>query len=263
MGRADLCLVDFGFCIQMPTAISAVPTLEGLVIGSDGRCCGLDNEIKSDEVQKIFPIDQPGAKLAYALIGEVKFGQSDVGTLFDFGIEIVCSLQHIGLPEGPRQYMGRLAVDLRKKFNVARGILKLEPPEGSQTTVVVGGFYGETQRLGYIALTHGPCRTEEETYDFPPGGSFPFGSIKLIELMRNGDPRFAKYAQPSRIGMKSLRDGIERVRQDILIHYDPEASKVDEKACSHIGGRVQIATVTLTDGFRWVPGFEPAGFTLP
>ena len=263
MDRAELCLLDFGFCIQMPTAISAVPTSEGLVIGSDGRCCGPDNEIKSDKSQKIFPIDQPSTKLVYALMGEVSFGYSDVGALFDFGIEIPYSLQQIGVPGNPSQYMSALAVSLRNKFNMAREALKLEPHEGSQTTVVIGGFYRESQRVGYVSLTHGPCRTEEEIYNFPPGGSFPFGSIKVIELMHDGDPRFAKYAQPSRIRLRTLRDGIERVRNDILIHYDPEATKVDEKSCSHIGGRVQIATVTLTDGFKWVPGFEPTGFTAP
>jgi hypothetical protein len=248
----------------MSTAISAVPTLEGLVIGSDSRSCGLEDEIKSDRVRKIFPIDQPGAKLAYALMGEVTFRQSDVGTLFDFGIELPYSVQHLaaklGPPEGPHEYMTHLAASLRKKFNMAREALKLEPTQGSQTTVVIGGFYGKIQRLGYIALTHGPSCTEEEVYNFPPGGSFPFGSIKLIELMHAEDPRFAKYAKPSRIGLKTLPDGVERVRKDILIHYDPEGSKVDAKTCAHIGGPVQIATVTFADGFRWVPGFEPADF---
>ena len=61
--------------------------------------------------------------------------------------------------------------------------------------------------------------------------------------------------------LETLQQGIDRVHKDILLHYDPEARELDEKACSHIGGRVQIATVTFAEGFKWVPGFEPAGFT--
>jgi hypothetical protein len=189
-------------------------------------------------------------------MGEVEFGQSDVGPLFDFGIEVPCSIQHIGVPENPWRYLDRLAVSLRNKFNMAREALKIEPPEGSKTTVVVGGFYGQTQALGHIALTHGPCCTEEDVYNFPPGWCFPYGSVKVVELMHSGDPRFLKYAEPCRIGLKTLQGGIERVRKDILIHYDTAARKIDEAICAHIGGRVQIATVTLEDGFRWVPGFE-------
>jgi hypothetical protein len=63
--------------------------------------------------------------------------------------------------------------------------------------------------------------------------------------------------------LETLQQGIDRVHRDILLHYDPEARKIDEKACSHIGGRVQIATVTLSNGFKWVPGFGPTGFAAP
>jgi hypothetical protein len=263
MDYAELCLVDFGFCIQMPTAISAVPTLDGFVIGSDGRSCGLEGEIKSDEVRKIFSISHKEAQLAYALMGEVSFGHSGVAALFDFGVEVPSSVRYLGAPSTPWEYLGRLAVELRTKFNLARGALRIEPTEGSETTIVVGGFYGKMQGLGYVTLKHNRNSTEESVLNFPPGASFPFGSVPVVELMHAGDPRFAQYARPSRIGLKSLRDGIERVRKDILIHYDPEARRIDEKACSHIGGRIQIATVTLADGFRWVPGFEAASTITP
>lgn len=51
--------------------------------------------------------------------------------------------------------------------------------------------------------------------------------------------------------------GIERVKKDILAHYDPEAIKIDETLRCTVGGRVQIATVTLSSSFQWVPGYEP------
>jgi hypothetical protein len=37
---------------------------------------------------------------------------------------------------------------------------------------------------------------------------------------------------------------------------DPEAAKVDEYA-NAIGGHIHMATITPTEGFQWVPGFEP------
>ena len=78
------------------------------------------------------------------------------------------------------------------------------------------------------------------------------------ELLNSGDARFAKYISPPREGIPTLSVGIERVRNDILANFDPDAYKIDETIRWRVGGRVQIATITISDGFRRVPGFEPA-----
>ena len=68
MDRAEL-WIPWNYCVQMPTVISSVPTDEGFVIGSDGRACGPDGQVQSDDVRKIFAVDFPGVRLAYGIFG--------------------------------------------------------------------------------------------------------------------------------------------------------------------------------------------------
>lgn len=61
----------------MPTAIFIVYTRDGFVIGADGRQRKGEiesAEIVADNAQKIFPIENRGRSLAYALVGTVGLG---------------------------------------------------------------------------------------------------------------------------------------------------------------------------------------------
>jgi|ERR1017187_150748 hypothetical protein len=245
------------YCIQMPTVISSVPTAEGFVIGSDGRSRGPDSEVISDEVQKIFPINKPGIRLAYGIFGTAKFGTETNNILFDFETEIPLAIERMGKLRNWWEFLSSLAKSLTESLDTQRAEYgnELDPERG--TTITMGGFYGRFQKLGHITFNYKEQHTEGEPHNYPPAFSFPWGSIKLFDLLNEGDQRLAKFAQPSRVGLNTLRDGIERVRKDILMHYDPEARKLDEAVCLGIGGLVQIATVTFADGFRWVSGFEP------
>ena len=54
------------YYIPMSTVITWFRTVEGFVIGSDGRNTDAETRrIISDEVQKIFPVEQPRVRLAY------------------------------------------------------------------------------------------------------------------------------------------------------------------------------------------------------
>jgi hypothetical protein len=251
------------YCIEMPTVISSAPTAEGFVIGSDGRACGLDNEIVRDEVRKIFAVEKPGIRLAYGLFGTAKIGNEIDGILFDFEGQVSRAIGQIGSPRNWWEFLSALAKELTDALKKVRVGLRNELDPESMTVITMGGFYGRFLKLGDIRFCYRDADNDGEARNYQQGFSFPWGSIKLFDLMNDCDKRFAQYAQPSRVGLRTLADGIERVRKDILLHYDPEARKLDEEVCSHIGGRVQIATVTFADGFKWVPGFEPAGFTAP
>lgn len=244
------------YCIQMPTVISSVPTAEGFVIGSDGRACGLDNEIVSDEVQKIFAVEKPGVRLAYGLFGTAKIGNEIDGILFDFESQVPRAIEQIGNPRNWWEFLSALAKELTNALRKVRVGLRNELDPESMTVITMGGFYGRFLKLGDIQFCYRDADTDGEPRNYQQGFSFPWGSIKLFDLMNDGDPRFAQYAQPSRVGLRTLADGVERVRKDVLLHYDSEARRLDEKVCPRIGGRIQIATVTFADGFRWVPGFE-------
>ncbi len=246
------------YYIPMSTVISAVSTAEGFVIGSDGRNSNSDPpEILSDDAQKIFPIARKGIKLAYGLSGSVKIGNASDGVLFDFESQIVRTIEKIGRRINWVNYLTALKVSLEQSLNKFRKDSRQTFAGEFVTTISIGGFFGKSQKLGDIQFKHGIQHTEAELHNYPPGFSFPWGSAEVFQLVNSGDARFARYGHPTRQGINTLEEGVERVRNDILAHYDPEAFKLDEAIRWNIGGRVQIATITLSDGFRWLPGFEP------
>lgn len=195
--------------------------------------------------------------MAYGLAGDVKIGESEDKVLFDFESEIVHSIDRIGRKTVWSNYLSALASTLERDINDLRARSGQTLANEMSTTISLGGFFERSQKLGHIRFEHGIHSTVAKVETYPDGFSFPIGTEKLFELMNDGDERFAKYRKPPRTGLTSLVAGIERVRNDIIVHYDTEAIKIDETIVWRIGGRVQIATITLSDGFQWVPGFEP------
>jgi hypothetical protein len=248
------------YYIPMSTVISSVPTAEGFVIGSDGRNSTSDPPtILSDDTQKIFSIDRSGMKLAYGLSGTIRIGETMDKVLFDFEPEIIRSVEKIGRRTKWLNYLMALTADLEQSLNGARKASgQTLATEIGATNISIGGFFERSQKLGHIRFEHRIQRSEAEPKNYPDGFSFPFGFQEVLDLVNSGDARFSKYSLPPRIGLTTIAQGVERVRNDILAHYDPEAHTLNETIRWAIGGRVQIATITLADGFRWVPGFEPA-----
>src|ERR1039457_7383111 len=57
-------------CIPMSTAIARIWTSDGFVVAADGRQTNsLTREVMTDSAQKIFPVEHPHRKLAYAIAG--------------------------------------------------------------------------------------------------------------------------------------------------------------------------------------------------
>ncbi len=86
--------------------------------------------------------------------------------------------------------------------------------------------------------------------------SWGYGSKAVIDLLDQEDNLLAAY-RPSKIreGM-TLQQGIEVACNRVKAHCDPIALGVDGNCCA-MGGHIHVATVTLDEGFRWVPQFEP------
>jgi hypothetical protein len=196
--------------------------------------------------------------LAYGLSGTITIGEATDKVAFDFEPGMIRAVQQVGSRSNFRTYIDALAQTINKLVNVARDASKQTLAAETSTTIFIGGFFGKSQGFGHMEFTHGIERTEATAYNHPRGLSLPLGSAEVFELLNSGDARFAKYSHPRRGGITSLAEGIERVRNDILAHYDAEAFKLDETIRWRIGGRVQIATVTLSNGFQWVPGYEAA-----
>jgi hypothetical protein len=224
------------------------------------------NETLTDNKCKIFQVKNAQVKLAYGLFGAAIIGDPLDNVLFDFEMESARAFESADHTLNWWQYLSAVCTTMEQSLNDARRGCGL-PLDTHMLThgtyLVVGGFYGRFLKLAHIEFKHNQERSETELKNYPPGFSFPFGSLKIFELLNTGDPQFSSYSRPPRYGVSTLAQGIERVRNDIMAHYDPQALEIDRETCQGIGGRIQIATITLTNGFQWVPGFEPISCDPP
>lgn len=149
------------------SVISGVPTAEGFVIGSDGRNSRLNPpEILDDDAQKIFAIERPGMKLAYALFGTIRIGQSACDIIFDFEIEIVRAFNQVGRRTQWASYLKALTETLQaslKKAREASGKPFEAECDTIGTTISLGGFHERSQKLGHIRFEHGVHDTKVST----------------------------------------------------------------------------------------------------
>jgi hypothetical protein len=247
--------------VNTMSVISSVPTAEGFVIGSDGRSSVSDPpRILSDDVQKIFSVDRRGVKLAYGLFGTIRIGDAMDNFIFDFETEIVKAVEAIGRRTIWANYLAALGAHIEKSLNDARRRSNnTYQNDDSLTAISLGGYFERSQKCGHLRFHHAIDTTTCEAKAYVDGFSFPWAArSEIVELIDSRDPRFLRFADPPRFGLATLASGIDRVRNDIAAYSDPEAYKFDETLRWRIGGRVQIATLTLADGFRWVAGFEPA-----
>jgi hypothetical protein len=245
------------FCIEMSTAISWHWTAEGLAIASDGRCRDHNGYIKSDNVQKIFPIQQVNGQLAYALAGTMQIGESVDQVAFDFDHairEVLAQMSHS--TTNWFTYLERVRLGLERPLAQARSCTPLDKTD-AVTYIFIGGMFGKHAKGAHIRFEHGATQSTSETGAHRPGFNVRWGSKPVYDLVDGGDSRFYKFTEPKLDRIRSLATAVERVRNDILSQCDPEALQIEEETCAGIGGRVQIATITLSDSFCWVPGFEP------
>jgi hypothetical protein len=261
MSRADGELwIPPTFCVSMSTIIVTYRTAEGFVIASDGRNSNPETgEIHSDEAQKIFPIERLNAHLALALAGTIRLGENAGNVVFDFesaAKSTARELADIRLKDW-WSYVSEFAAEIDGPLSAARTRCNAALNKSTDTRIFIGGFWGDKIKSADIHFAHGITITETEPRLHPPEFDVPFGSGRVFEFIEREDARFARYSRPKRGDIRSLSAAIDRAKNDVLAHCDPEALKIDEETCRGIGGRVQIATVTFSEGFRWVPGFEP------
>ena len=246
--------------IPMATVVSWLMTPEGFVIGSDGRKTDSEGQSASDNSQKIFPIEGKGLCLAYGLAATIRIGQAAENVLFDFKKETARTVERLALhpPKNWWEFLSAVMVELREALNRARSASNDTLAREAGTYIFMGGIYGKHFKSGHLYFRHGITTSEAEPYIHPPGSiPPPFGSPKVFEALASGDARLARYSNPPRQGIATLASAIERVQNEVLAHCDPEARNVDNAPEWPYGGRVQIASITVRDGFRWVTGFEP------
>jgi hypothetical protein len=261
--------------IPMSTAIAMVYTNEGFVMGADGRKRRSDGEILTDSAQKVFPIDQSGVHVAYALAGSVGMtpNEHDTTVVFDFVTEIANALPaaHASGAKTLHDFVVALCAGAEAKLSdlkASGGIEKLPSDELTGESVICriffNGYYRGTPGRVFATFFHdNQIMQPTNVSDQPlyPGTLMGYGS-KLIAEMLGRSSKSGTWIDSYRFSPRNAKavlrsEGISMVKANIMASSDSRAVELDPTACKGIGGHMVVATVTRKEGFRWLKGYEP------
>jgi hypothetical protein len=243
---------------------------EGFVIAADGRSAGPDGTVFSDSVQKIFPIKSPGGVFAYSISGTVEVitddGQQVAVSLVDEVRKSAESLTN-QKTKNLTGYAVRLCRPICRALKDARESGRFShyptyeqgiPGERGDTIIriCIDGFRDGYPSSVVIRLFHENdqlCEPEILAQTAYLELHRVYGRPGIARLLwRTKDERFAAYrGRELSEGNVTLQDAVERSRYYIQACTDPEALAIDS-ACHAIGGHIHIATITPSDGFKWV-----------
>jgi hypothetical protein len=227
-------------------------------------------------VQKIFPIEERQNRrvLAYALAGAVDIPDANGVSIFNFAQEFFDALPKLAkmpiadLPSYAVQLAG--LVNERLLLERQSGTISRYPTVAGYPGLIVRaaflGYYKDMGCLAQLIFHHDNqilCSPSLTKMEVGPTDFEVVSGAKFInrKIFKSKDLRFSKYRTPSvRKGIppSKLSEATELVRNYIQACIDNQ--RRDEE-CSMIGGRVHIATITPTEGFKWVEGFAPMHLT--
>ena len=252
------------------TAIVRTWTPQGFALAADGRS-RREGLIRTEIAQKIFPLESPVGSFAYSISGvaELFIGDSE---------EVLVSLAE-ETRRSAESLRGRRTSNLtgyavrlvRPAYEALKGVWESIDPQSHPSQPSLPGERGDTiLRLsldGYhseyptsvsVRIFHenGALREPEVLPErLQPGfhmAAAPAPMIGQILWMDENDQRLSAYKGrrmwPDEI---TLADAIERSRLFIQAHSDPEAIAIDSN-CLEVGGRIHIATITPSEGFKWI-----------
>ena len=270
MGSIVTCYPEFWVKESM-TAIIRTLTLEGTVLAADGRNTGaVDGTVISDSVQKIFPVATANGTAAYCLCGTVNVISDDrlrvvvdiadeirksaesltnrrTGSLVGYATRLfrpVCTALRDAYEGGE---FSQFASQPTSPFERGDTILRVyfhEYRDGLPSSVAVR-LYQENGKLAEPEIVTEPLLPIHRT-------DLPVPRIGGIVLGGREEPTLAAYRQPNiEMTTCTLNLAIERSRALIDAHTDPEAIAIDP-LCRTVGGHIHIATITPSEGFKWV-----------
>ncbi len=261
--------------IQMPTAIARYYAPEGFAIAADGRKVNLRHPSESDyETQKIFKIDEPGRRLSYSVAGTVELSPDDESDDIVFYLlpalaESVTQAKRTSrtLTDYARSIAGpvnRQLADLKRRGTIRRYPVRPSAMRERGHTILrvyFDGYYRDIEARAYVRFYH-ENQTLAPVQVLPQetvcGGPITFGSSLVSNLLFTTiDQRLARFRK--NWDTETLAGGIEMCQSYIAACSSPEGRDIDNEVCSRIGGRIHIASITSTNGFQWVEGFNPKG----
>jgi hypothetical protein len=240
----------------MSTAIVRIYTPDGFVIAAEGRKYNLETKtVLSGSVQKIFPIEDAGKRLAYTISGTVELtpkGSSEV--VFDcaraihHAIEALAtsnfkSLWHYG------EAISKLLAALPEQAHHV--LIGDEPP----TIISLAGYYkGRPKEVEVKMFYDG--QDPKVSVDSPRRG-YPVGcgSFDVLVALLTGTRTelLQAYRTPFvdfHYETVTFPQSIEVAKNAVAAQCDPEALQLDPM-CIAMGGHIHLCTIT-PDAFRWV-----------
>ena len=267
-GRGDDCTsTEDELCSNSMSAIVRLFTPEGFVVASDGRMlAAATDEIGSDEVQKIFPLRCVGSSSSVigSIAGIAQLSLDD-GTPFDF--RTVLSVAAMAVEQRPvndlHSYAGLIVSQIDPLIGNFRSISIPGSKDAAGTSIFLDCLFPmKMPAQETITITYGLTEVRISHEFSPIQTKRAYCSKKIWALLFDEDvsiPGWISHYRNVCHGrkMSTLADAIDVAVALITAHSEPEAVAIDPEGCRTIGGRIQIATLTLTRGFEWVSGFEP------
>lgn len=250
----------------MSTAIIGQYTPEGFVVASDGLSTRPDGSIISTNTQKIFPVEHPGIRLVYAVMGNPVITEDATGVeVMNLPVDIGSRCDLLASEPVPPSSLVQLANTIflpviaslraaRERGTIA-GYPSLPSYAGETgdtiARIVFAGYFNKVPSLAVVRLFHVDGKLEGAgVMAREIGVGFHYGSDKVAELIQHDHPYFKRYKVP--YGQSFGLDGTVRIARNCIEAYgDPEAHKIDPAICSAIGGETQVCMVT-PDRIEWI-----------
>jgi hypothetical protein len=261
-------VIKYGPGEEMPgTAVVRIYNGEGFVVAADGlRRDGTGKEITASQ-QKIFKIEDADKRFAYAATGVTYIDQG--ADAFDVSAEVIRVANALLAKnyDSALRYTEQFGKTLKRSLHQGQKDQRirefLDFGKGELiVSVLFAGYYTRRPFMSRVALFHQKQDVQPPKIEFedlvPSDIRVEIsGSAKVRGLLLEGvDPRLAAYRSDSweKVRNKqpiSLADSLELAKTYIAACADPEAREVDPE-CAAIGGQIHVATITSTEGFKWV-----------
>jgi hypothetical protein len=244
----------------MSTTIVRIYTPEGFVIAADGRNYNPETKTKvSDSVRKIFLIEESARRLVYSITGTCELTPKESSEVaFD-----VLARIHNAIAEFAGQNfrsLWRYADALSKSIidwpeQATQAIIGDEPP----TIVFFDGYYDGRPKRAHIKLLYDGQPPVVSIDELKPGHPLGVGSERVLQSILEPNGALARYRTPAidvNPDERTLPDAIAVARTWMSARCcGPEAENIDP-GCVSMGGQILMSTLTVSDGFRWIP-YEP------
>jgi hypothetical protein len=259
---AQECIINRPSCDPMPTAIFRYLTHSGFVLAADGRITG------DDEAQKIFEIK--GAPAAYALFGNIGIGdwREDAPIALDLGLQAKKFTESgsnkllndfVDYAQDLADALHSQLLQLKDQGVIPRYDGFNEYNDGNSTIahIFLFGYSNGVPSEVDILFSHRDQALKKPrlyAYGFRHSNPHAWGAQGLFRRMFEfSDPALAKFR---RLGIPSPPEGISlqdaaTIGEDYIRACDSDEGRALDPFCSHIGGKIHIASIEPT-GFHWL-----------